>query len=129
MVQLDILNGSKAGTSWVARRFPFQLGRSPQAALVLEEQGVWDRHAEFMLRHGEGVVISALDKSSVGVNGQRVQQAVLRNGDLIEAGSAKLRFGLSPTRQHGLRLRESLTWIGLAALCLGQVVLIYWLAA
>ena len=128
MVQLDILSGKQAGTLWVARRFPFQLGRSPQAALVLEEPGVWDRHAEFTLRPGEGVMVSATTDASIIVNGQPVRQAVLRNGDLLEAGSVKLRFGLAPTRQHGLRLREAMTWLGLAALCLGQVALIYWLA-
>jgi pSer/pThr/pTyr-binding forkhead associated (FHA) protein len=127
VVQLDILSGKQAGTQWVARRFPFHLGRSPQAALVLEEPGVWDRHAEFALRPDEGVVVSATDASII-VNGQPVRQAILRNGDLIEAGSVKLRFGLAPTRQRSLRFHEAMTWLALAALCLGQVVLIYWLA-
>jgi hypothetical protein len=65
----------------------------------------------------------------VAVNGQRLEQPlVLRNGDVIELGAVKLRFGLSPTRQRSLRFREAVTWIALAALCLGQVALIYWLA-
>jgi pSer/pThr/pTyr-binding forkhead associated (FHA) protein len=128
VVQLDILSGKQAGTQWVARRFPFHLGRSPQAALVLEEPGVWDRHAEFALRPDEGVVVSAATDASILVNGQPVRQAILRNGDLIEAGSVKLRFGLAPTRQRSLRLREAMTWLGLAALCLGQIALIYWLS-
>ena len=128
MVQFDILSGKQAGTQWVARRFPFHLGRSPQAALVLEEPGVWDQHAEFTLRSGEGVVVSATTDASIIVNGQPVRQAILRSGDLLEAGSVKLRFGLAPTRQHSLRLREAMTWLALAALCLGQVALIYWLS-
>jgi len=128
VVQLDILSGKKAGTQWVARRFPFQVGRSPQSALVLEEPGVWDHHAEFTLRSGEGVMVSATTDASIIVNGQPVRQVILRNGDLLEAGSVKLRFGLAPTLQHGLRLREAITWLGLAALCLGQIALIYWLS-
>ena len=128
MVQLDILSGKKAGTQWVARRFPFSLGRSPQAALVVEEPGVWDRHAEFSMRSGEGIVLSAATDASVIVNGQPVRQTTLRNGDLIEAGSVKLRFGLGPVRQGGLHVREAIIWLGLAALCLGQIGLIYWLA-
>lgn len=127
MVQLDILNGTKAGSQWVARRFPFQLGRSPQAALVLSDHGVWDQHATFASRPGQGVVVSAAREAFVAVNGQRVQDAVLRNGDLIETGSVKMRFGLSPAPQRSLRLREALTWFTLAVLCLGQVALIYWL--
>lgn len=129
MVQLDILNGTKAGSQCVARRFPFQLGRSPQAALVLPDPGVWEQHATFTSRPGQGVVVSAAKDAFVAVNGQRVQEAVLRNGDLIEAGSVKMRFGLSPAPQSSLRLREALTWLGLAVLCLGQVALIYWLTA
>ena len=128
MVQLDILSGKKAGAQWVARRFPFCLGRSPEAALVLEEPGVWDRHAEFSMRSGEGIVVSAATDASVIVNGEPVRQTTLRNGDLIEAGSVKLRFGLGPVRQRGLQVREAIIWLGLAALCLGQVALIYWLA-
>jgi len=38
-----------------------------------------------------------------------------------------MQFGLSPTRHRSLRLREVLTWIAFALLCLGQVALIYWL--
>jgi pSer/pThr/pTyr-binding forkhead associated (FHA) protein len=128
VVQFDILSGKKAGTQWVARRFPFHLGRSPQATLVLEEPGVWDRHAEFSMRSGEGIIVSAATDASVIVNGQPVRQTTLRNGDLIEAGSVKLRFGLGPIRQRGLHVRETMIWLGLAALCLGQVALIYWLA-
>jgi pSer/pThr/pTyr-binding forkhead associated (FHA) protein len=128
VVQLDILTGKQAGTSWVARRLPFSLGRSSPATLVLEEPGVWDRHAEFALRPGEGIAVSSLAEATLNVNGQPVQQALLRNGDVIEAGSVKLRFGLCHTRQRGLWLRETLTWIALAAVCLAQVALIYWLA-
>ena len=127
MLQLDILSGKKAGTQWVARRFPFRLGRSSQAELALDDHGVWDHHAEFSLMAGEGVVISAAPQAFVAVNGQKAQQARLRNGDIIEAGSVKLRFSLSATTQSGLRFRETVTWLSLAALCLGQVVLIYWL--
>ena len=128
MVQLDILSGKKAGTQWVARRFPFHVGRSSQAALVLEEPGVWDCHAEFSMRSGEGIVVSAATDASVIVNGEPVRQTTLRNGDLIEAGSVKLRFGLGPVRQRGFQVRETIIWLGLAALCLGQVALVYWLA-
>jgi hypothetical protein len=128
MLQLEILSGKKAGTHWVARRFPFQVGRASQSALVLDEPGVWDRHADFAIRPGEGITVSAAGDASLLVNGQPARHAVLRNGDLLEAGSVKLRFGLAPVRQRGLGVREGLTWIALAALYLGQVVLIYFLA-
>jgi len=64
-------------------------------------------------------------RALTNINGQPVQQAFLRNGDLIEVGSLKIQFWLSATRQRGLRTREFLTWFALAALCVGQIVLIY----
>jgi pSer/pThr/pTyr-binding forkhead associated (FHA) protein len=127
MVQFAILSGKKAGTESVARRFPFQVGRSAQNGLVLDDAGVWDRHFKIDLQSADGAVLSTAADALTTVNGERVDQSVLRNGDVIEAGSVKLRFGLAPTQQGSLRLRETLTWIALAGLCLGQVALIYWL--
>jgi hypothetical protein len=99
----------------------------PQSDLCLDDGGVWDHHLQLEVRPGEGAVISASPDAFTAVNGQQVREAVLRNGDLIEIGSVRLLFGLSPTRQSSLRLREALTWIALGALGFGQVALIYWL--
>ena len=127
MVQLNILTGKKAGTQWVARRFPFHVGRSPQDSLVLDDPGIWERHLAIELRSGEGVYLTASGEALTSINGQVTPEACLRNGDIIEAGSVKLRFGFSPTSQASLHFRELVTWTSLAALCLGEVALIYWL--
>ena len=127
MIQLQILSGNKAGTDWVARRFPFHIGRSAAADLSLEEDGIWDQHLELDLIRPDGFVLSARPNALVAVNGQRIEQAVLRNGDRIEIGSLKMRFWLSETRQVGLRFREWITWCALVLLSAGQVCLIYWL--
>jgi pSer/pThr/pTyr-binding forkhead associated (FHA) protein len=127
MVQLKVLSGQKAGTTWVARRFPVRIGRSAAADLQLEEDGVWDQHLQLDFNPAEGIVLSALPNALAAVNGQPVHRAVLRNGDAIDIGSLRMRFWLSETRQVGLRFREGLTWAGIAAICLGQVGLIYWL--
>ena len=127
MIQLKILDGKKAGAEWVARRFPVQIGRAPRSDLCLEEEGVWDQHLRIELQRGQGLVLTAIAEGYVAVNGQLVQSACLRNGDAITLGSVRLLFGLSPTRQRSLRLRETLTWLALAALCFGQVAMVYWL--
>ena len=127
MVQLRILSGKKAGTSWVARRLPVRIGRAPQADCQLEDNGVWDQHLQLELQRGSGFVLKARPEAPALVNGRPVQQVVLRNGDLIELGAAKLQFWLSESRQAGLGFREALTWLGIAAITLGQVGLIYWL--
>jgi|SRR5882672_4822698 len=125
MVQIKFLSGKKAGTSWVARRFPVRIGRSPQCDLRVEDAGVWDQHLKLDLRRGEGFVLSTQGDALAAVNAQRVEQTVLRNGDTIEIGAVKLQFWLAETRQRGLRLREWLTWIALGLICLSQIALIY----
>jgi pSer/pThr/pTyr-binding forkhead associated (FHA) protein len=127
MVQFKILSGKKAGASYVARRFPVRIGRAPGSELHVEEDGIWDRHAEVDFIPADGFVLTAQPNCLVAINSEPIQETVLRNGDVIEAGSLKLQFWLSETRQTGLRLRESLTWGGIGLVCLGQIALIYWL--
>jgi pSer/pThr/pTyr-binding forkhead associated (FHA) protein len=127
VVQLTILNGKKAGAEWLARRFPFRVGRAAACELCLDDDGVWDRHLEFNVKPAAGIFLAAQPEALTSVNGLPVAESVLRNGDLIEIGSLRLRFWLAPTRQRGLRLRECLTWLALALVSLGQVALIYWL--
>ena len=86
-----------------------------------------DQHLQLDFNPAEGIVLSAQPNALAAVNGEAVQQTVLRNGDAIALGSLRMQFWLSETRQTGLRLREGFTWAGIAALSLGQVGLIYWL--
>jgi hypothetical protein len=125
MIQLEILSGKKAGATWVARHFPVHINRSPTANLRLEEAGVWDQHLALCFDRAAGFVLNVEPQAIAAVNGQPVQQAILRNGDCIEIGSAKIRFWLSEARQTGLRVREGLTWGALIAITGGQIALIY----
>lgn len=127
MLQLSILSGRKAGVSWVSRRFPVRIGRALGADLRFEEDGVWDEHLKIDLQGTEGFLLSTQGDALASVNGQPVRQTLLRNGDTIEIGSLQFQFWLAQTRQTGLRLREALTWIGIAAISLSQIALIYWL--
>jgi hypothetical protein len=79
------------------------------------------------LQPGSGFILSRQSDALAYVNGTDFDQIALRNGDVIELGSARLQFWLNETRQYSLRAREILTWCFLALLCLTQVVLVYWL--
>ncbi len=127
MIQFSILSGKKAGASWVARRFPVRIGRAAGSDLQVEDPGVWDQHLQVDFIPADGFVLSTQPDVRVAVNAQPVHEVVLHSGDVIEAGSLKLQFWLSETRQTGLRLREGLTWTTIAAISLGQIALIYWL--
>jgi pSer/pThr/pTyr-binding forkhead associated (FHA) protein len=125
MVQLKVLNGKKAGTLWVSRRFPVRLGRSPGTDLQLEEDGIWDQHFQLDFRPPEGFLLTGHPDARTSINGQPVQRTFLRNGDTIEIGAAKIEFSLSESVQGGLRFREWLTWAAIAIITLGQVGMIY----
>jgi pSer/pThr/pTyr-binding forkhead associated (FHA) protein len=125
MVQLKTLTGKQAGTESVVRRFPFRVGRSSESHLVLEDPGVWEKH--FELRRDNAVVLHAAPNALVSINGTTVREAALRNGDLIEIGSAKIQFSLAPARHRSLRPREFLTWSIFVLVALSQIALVYWL--
>ncbi len=127
MIQLKILSGKKAGTEMVVRRFPFYVGRSTACGLSLDDPGVWEKHFQIQLISLEGFTLVTEPSTTVVMDGKTVQQAALRNGDVIEIGLAKILFGLSATQQKSLGLREWLTWMALALLCLSQFALIYYL--
>jgi pSer/pThr/pTyr-binding forkhead associated (FHA) protein len=126
MVQFKILSGKKAGSLWEARRFPVRIGRAANANLQIEEAGVWDDHLRVTV-DAEGFVLETQGSALAGVNGQPVQRAALRNGDVIEMGSAKLQFWLSEARQRGQGFREAFVWTLVVLVCFSQIALVYWL--
>ena len=125
MIQINILSGKKAGAQSVARRFPFRIGRAAGNELQLEDDGVWDRHLTLEFQRNEGFKLLTAANALATVNNEPVQNAVLRNGDIITIGSAKLQFWLAAARQRGLRFREIFVLTLLIFVTLGQFVLIY----
>jgi len=127
MVQFKIVCGKQAGTTWVARRFPVRMGRAAGSDLRLEEDGVWDHHLLLQFRPTEGCVLSSEPDALTRVNGEPVRQAVLHNGDCIQAGAVKLQFWLAEARHGILVPRETLTWGLVFAVFAAQAALLFWL--
>jgi pSer/pThr/pTyr-binding forkhead associated (FHA) protein len=127
MIQLNILSGKKAGTQPVTRRFPFRIGRAAGNELQLEDDGVWDQHLAVEFQKQEGFRLTTSANALATVNGEPVQNKILRNGDTITVGSVKIRFWLAAARQSSLLLRESFVWVLLVLVTVIQFVLIYWL--
>jgi predicted component of type VI protein secretion system len=126
MVQLQILSGRQTGKKFDASRLPISVGRSEQSDVSLDEPGVWPSHCKIHWR-AEGLVLEVEPNALASVNGVPAPRAILRNGDTVTLGGVTLRFSLGPVRQAGQAWREWLTWLALAALCVGQVTVIYWL--
>jgi pSer/pThr/pTyr-binding forkhead associated (FHA) protein len=126
-VQLKILCGNKAGVQWTTRHFPVRIGRAATADLQLEEPGVWDRHLRIDFRSSQGFILRTEPEALVQVNGESLQETMLRNGDTIQIGALKLQFWLGETRQSSLKVREAFSWALVMVVSLAQVALIYWL--
>ncbi|HUA66707.1 MAG TPA: FHA domain-containing protein [Alphaproteobacteria bacterium] len=124
MIQLYVLSGKKAGSRVAASRFPFRIGRDPESDLPLDDDGVWGRHIVLEFRRKEGFRLAATPEAIAAVNSQPAAEVLLRNGDIITLGSAKLQFWIAPASQRGLRLRENLVWALLFLVAVSEVVLI-----
>ncbi|MEI9962809.1 MAG: FHA domain-containing protein [Limisphaerales bacterium] len=106
MIQFNILSGKNAGTSMVARHFPFRIGRAASNELSLDENGIWDQHLTIEFDRKEGFTLAVASNALTAINDQPLQAAQLRNGDIITLGSVKLQFWLTAVHQRGLRMRE-----------------------
>ena len=127
MLQIKVLSGKMAGTSTVARRFPFHVGRSADSDLRMEEPGVWENHLEIQFEPENGFTATPLGDALITVNGQGVQRKRVCNGDRIELGGAVLQCWLGETTQRGLRLREWIAWATILLVTLLELVLLVWL--
>jgi pSer/pThr/pTyr-binding forkhead associated (FHA) protein len=125
MIQFNILSGRKAGAVLAARHFPFRVGRAPGNELQLDDDGVWDQHLTLEFNRREGFTLVTAPQALAAVNGEPVQAAVLKSGDIITVGSAKFQFWLAAARQRGLHLREAFVWTLLVAVTAAQFALIY----
>ena len=124
MVQLQIQSGSRSGATFQTARFPLRAGRAKDSDLAIDDPGVWPRHFQINLLP-EGLVLEAEPDALLSLNDVPVRRALLRNWDMITLGAVRIRFSLCPVHPSSQAAREWLTWIALAALCLGQVFLVY----
>ena len=69
-----------------------RIGRGLSAELRLDESSVSRRHAILVPRAGGARILDDRSSNGTFVNGRRVQQAELRNGDVIVLGRVVLRY-------------------------------------
>ena len=68
------------------------IGRSPAADIVLDDASVSHRHALIAQRGERTVILDDRSLNGVAVNGTRVGEAELHDGDTIAVGRVQLRF-------------------------------------
>jgi hypothetical protein len=74
----------------------FTVGRSPERDLTVPSQRVSRMHAEITWRNGKPVLRDLGSQNGTLVNGRRVAEHPLRNGDEIEFGPFLCTFNASP---------------------------------
>jgi pSer/pThr/pTyr-binding forkhead associated (FHA) protein len=71
---------------------PMRIGRGLSAELRLDDSSVSRRHAILVPRPRGARILDDRSSNGTFVNGRRVQQSELRNGDVIVLGRAVLRY-------------------------------------
>ena len=69
-----------------------RIGRSPVADIVLDDPSVSRRHAVLVHRGGRAVLLDDRSLNGIFVNGERVGEAVLSDGDGIVIGHVLARY-------------------------------------
>lgn len=96
-----VVSGERVGTRCVLDA-PLLVGRDPAAGLPLRDAGISWHHARFEV--GEDQVVRVVDLGSTNgtwVNEQRIEQAVLVDGDCVELGSTILRLEMADGVEAG----------------------------
>jgi hypothetical protein len=88
---------------------------------------VWDNHFTIEFDPDKGFVLQTQSDAILTVNREPAQTTVLRNGDSIELGAARLIFWLAEPPRRAQAWREAVVWSLLLAVSLAQVALVYWL--
>jgi pSer/pThr/pTyr-binding forkhead associated (FHA) protein len=71
---------------------PLHIGRGMSAGLHLDESSVSRRHAILVPRPGGARILDDRSSNGTFVNGRRIQQAELADGDVIVLGRILLRY-------------------------------------
>ena len=87
---LIVLAGENLGQMFPIRDNETVIGRAADASVRLKDDGVSRRHAKIIPKDGEVTVEDMKSANGTLVNGQRVERAVLHDGDKIQVGSTTI---------------------------------------
>ena len=124
MIQIALSTDKKPGLVRTISTFPATFGRAKDSTVSLPGRGVKSRHFEIDLNPETGFELTA-EEGSVSVDGTPVQKTHLANGARIQAGSADIRFWISPVEAPDQTVREQMVWMAIFAMGLLQVFLIF----
>ena len=89
---LIVRSGEQAGDRFVVRADLTRLGRHPDSEIMLDDITVSRRHAEILRSRNGYTVRDAGSLNGTYLNRERIDEAVLSNGDELQIGRFKLVF-------------------------------------
>ena len=93
---LIVKRGPNAGARFLLDAERTTAGRRPDSDIFLDDVTVSRRHAEFLRRDGRFVVRDVGSLNGTYVQRDRIEEAVLRDGDEVQIGKYRLVFHPSP---------------------------------
>jgi len=108
---------------------PLRIGRGGENQLVLRDTSVSRQHAVIQIDKGIAVVTDLGSSYGTTVNGQRVQRAMLKPGDVVAFGMDRWQVvqatGYEPGSQRTPRRqkRQPLIWVGMGGVALVILIL------
>jgi hypothetical protein len=124
MFCLTVVQGKQQGHSVSIDRYPFVIGKNQEAQLRLSDPGIWDNHLAIELTVGESPTIKRIGDGSISVNSDPIENATLRNGDIITIGAAQLRFNSAPAKRKSLVFQNSASWIAMILVVILEIFLV-----
>jgi pSer/pThr/pTyr-binding forkhead associated (FHA) protein len=89
---LVVQRGPNAGSRFLLDKDVTTAGRSPDSDIFLDDVTVSRRHAQFT-RTGEGFTVADVGSlNGTYLNRERIEQAVVHNGDEVQVGKFRLLF-------------------------------------
>ncbi len=92
MSSLSVVEGPDKGRRFVLRQFPASLGRDLACTICLVDPTVSTTHARLEKRENKTWLVDSGSRNGIFLNGKKVEQAELEDGDLISLGSNNVRF-------------------------------------
>ena len=127
MVEFSLLSGPDRGRVVTVGALPAVLGRAGTGVIPLVGPGVWDRHFELQETEEGRIVLRVLGEARVCVGASPVTERVLKNGDELEVGAVRMRFGLSRPSSRSLVGREVGFWCACGVVVVVEAMLMGWI--
>ena len=92
MAMLTVMLGDQTLGSHTIAHYPFVVGRDPASDIHIDNIGVSRSHCEFLWSNGTYQVKDLGSSNGTQINGEKVQQGALKDGDEVRLGKYRLMF-------------------------------------